>query len=366
MDALDSVLKIEERLVAKATQYGLPIGGTFELLPLCNMNCDMCYIRLNREEMNQRGRLRTVQEWLELAKELKQAGTLFILLTGGEPFLYPYFKELYRGLKELGMIITINTNGTLINEEMAQFLSQDKPRRINVTLYGASNETYEKLCHYPNGYDKTIEGIQLLKKYHLDIKLNGTLVPENQHEVDEMIAFAKEMDLYLKIDTYMFPCSRKKIHPFKQSARLSAIDAAKHSVAIKKKMDSKEYQDYQKYMLDKSHYISQNDDCSLNCRAGKSSFWITWDGYLTPCVFMDEPAIDVFSQPFLVSWEELKEKAKTLHLPVSCQNCSKRGICQVCGACAYCENGNFDEQPHYMCEYIETILEELEKDDEKN
>ena len=45
MDALDSVTKIEERIVIKATQANIPLGGTFELTPLCNMNCDMCFIR---------------------------------------------------------------------------------------------------------------------------------------------------------------------------------------------------------------------------------------------------------------------------------------------------------------------------------
>lgn len=363
MDALDSILKIEERLVSKATLCRIPIGGTFELLPLCNMNCEMCYIRLSVDEMAQRGRIRLVDEWLDMARQMKEAGTLFVLITGGEPFLYPQFKELYRGLKQLGMIITINTNGTLITEELAQFLSEDKPRRINVTLYGASNETYEKLCHYPNGFDRTIAGIELLKKYHLDIKLNGTLVPENAHEVDQMIAFARKHDLYLKIDTYMFPSSRKKIHPFPQQARLSAFDAAKKCVEIKKKMDVDEYVKYQNYMLTASREI--NRDCSLNCRAAKSSFWITWDGYLTPCVFMDEPAIDVFKHGFKASWEQLVHQERHLHLPSACGQCDKRKVCQICGACAYCENGNLDDRPTYMCNYIDAIIEELEKDNEE-
>lgn len=365
MDALDSILKIEERLVAKATNKNIPIGGTFELLPLCNMNCDMCYIRLSKEQMQQVGQIKTADQWLELAKEMKQAGTIFILLTGGEPLLYPEFKKLYTGLKKLGMIITINTNGTLITEDIAAFLSKDKPRRINITLYGASDETYSKLCHNPKGFTQTIKGIKLLQKYNLDIKLNGTLVPQNQNDMPKLLELAKELDLYLKIDTYIFPSSRKRIRPFLPDSRLSAKQAALQSLKIKKKTYTKEkFQQYQKHML--NHPKPNIHDCSLNCRAGKSSFWISWDGYLSPCVFIDQPAINVFNEGFLPSWNQLITQTKQLHLPPDCIKCDNYEICQVCGASVYLENNNYDDKPQYMCTYTKTILEELKNMENNN
>ena len=77
------------------------------------------------------------------------------LLTGGEPLLFPGFKELYIELQKMGMILTINTNGTLIDEEWADFFQKYKPRRMNITLYGADDQAYEQLCHYPGGFQKT-------------------------------------------------------------------------------------------------------------------------------------------------------------------------------------------------------------------
>lgn len=62
--------------------------GVLELLPLCNLNCDMCYVRMSREEMEEVGRLRTMEEWTKTAEDMMKAGTLFVLLTGGEPLLY--------------------------------------------------------------------------------------------------------------------------------------------------------------------------------------------------------------------------------------------------------------------------------------
>lgn len=369
MDALDSVLKIEERLVAKATLANIPIGGTFELLPLCNMNCEMCFIRLDKKEMESISPLKSANQWLELAKEMKRAGTLFVLLTGGEPFLYPEFKKVYKGLRNLGMIITINSNGTLINEEIAEFLEKDKPRRVNITLYGASNETYNKLCHNPYGFDQTMRGIELLKKHHIDIKLNGTLVPENEHEASKLIEIANKLELPIKIDTYIYPSNRKKIHTFNPSTRLSAVDAAKKSLEIKLKQNGEEeFNHYKHFMLTNCNKEITSSNDALNCRAGKSSFWITWDGYMTPCVFMDQPSINVFNTGFDASWKQLVEMTQQLHLPKSCMSCQNKDVCQICGACAYCENGNLDDKPEYMCAYTQEILKELmgEISNEKN
>ena len=165
MDLFDTNTTFERQLFAKAARNCIPLYGVLELLPLCNLNCDMCYVHLSKQEMQSQGRLRSLDEWISLAKQMKDAGTLFLLLTGGEPLLFHQFKELYCALKDMGMILTLNTNGTLINEEWAEFFAKNKPRRINITLYGSKNETYENLCHMKDGFDKTIRGIELLKKY---------------------------------------------------------------------------------------------------------------------------------------------------------------------------------------------------------
>ena len=130
MEHLEGATTAERALIERASEQRLPINGSIELLPLCNMNCGMCYVRLSREEMERQGRLRTAEEWLSVARQLKDAGTLFLLLTGGEPLIYPAFKQLYTALRALGFLITINTNGTLIDEDWAAFFGQHKPRRL--------------------------------------------------------------------------------------------------------------------------------------------------------------------------------------------------------------------------------------------
>ena len=119
---------------------------------------------------------------MRITEGMQKAGVVFMLLTGGEPLLYPGFRELYLKLQELGMILTVNTNGTLIDEEWAAFFGAHRPRRINITLYGASEKTYRELCRF-EGYEKTVRAIKLLRAHGVDVKINGSVVKENVHDM---------------------------------------------------------------------------------------------------------------------------------------------------------------------------------------
>ena len=86
MNNLPVVPTVTEYLYRKATSAGMPFSGTFELTPVCNMDCKMCYIRLSRETQEKIAPLANAERWLKLAEEARDAGMLYLLLTGGEPF----------------------------------------------------------------------------------------------------------------------------------------------------------------------------------------------------------------------------------------------------------------------------------------
>lgn len=109
--------QITEYIFHKATVEHRPISGTFELSPICNYNCRMCYVHQSEEKLRKQGKkVKPPRFWLDLAKQAKKEGMLYLLLTGGEPFLYDGFWELYSELVKMGFVISINSNGSLINE----------------------------------------------------------------------------------------------------------------------------------------------------------------------------------------------------------------------------------------------------------
>ena len=95
---------VEQFYIENARKKRIPINGSMELLPLCNLNCRMCYVRLTVEEVHALGGLQAADKWIALGRQMKDAGVLFLLLTGGEPLLFPDFRKLYLELRKMGFI----------------------------------------------------------------------------------------------------------------------------------------------------------------------------------------------------------------------------------------------------------------------
>lgn len=353
---------MEKMMVEKANRNHIPLSGSFELLPMCNMSCRMCYLKLSREETERMGGLRSMREWLSLAQEMAEAGTLFLLLTGGEPLLYPDFQPLYTALRNMGFIITINTNGTLLDEKMADFLAENKPRRVNVTLYGASNDTYHKICGNPNGYTQTIRAIHLLKEREIATKLNLTLVPENLNELERFHEIAAELELPMDVNTYVVPACRERENPFPQETRLGPDVAAQAYVKMLELQLGDKFGSHVQQRLQELKSFSQNRmpaamGAGMRCRAGRSTAWISWQGDLIPCSFMNEPRINVFENGFQRSWDKFLPMIEQIVLPTECSNCDLRCLCPACAAFGKSDTGSVSGKPEYLCRYTMHIVE---------
>ena len=352
---------LAEYLHNRADIKGIPLSGTFELTPVCNMSCNMCYVRKTPEELVQSGkRLQTVEEWIALAEQMLEQGTLFLLLTGGEPFTYPGFRELYTKLRNMGFVVSINSNATLIDKDIVDWLSQNPPHRINITLYGASNETYDRLCHNPKGFTQVTHAIEMLQDRGLNVKLNCSVTPDNVGDLEKIIAYSDERKLVLQATSYMFPPLRRDEDSIGRNARFDAENCAYVESRIRYLQFGAE---------DLSNYCQsveqvrplENDaffDCEgdqVRCRAGKSSFWITWDGRMLLCAMMDKPYYEPFVEGFAESWKKLREETGKIRLPSECAACEAKEVCRSCAAMVYTETGTYDKKPQYRCDLLKAV-----------
>ena len=362
MDLMQDGTTVEKLLFEKAGKEGIPLYGVLELLPLCNMKCEMCYVRMDYENMIQKGKLCTIQEWIQLAKEMKKEGTLFILLTGGEPLLYKGFKELYLELQKMGMIVTINTNGTLIDEEWASFFGSHRPRRINITLYGGGEETYDTLCHYKKGFEQTLRGIKLLQKNNVDVKLNGSLAKGNMDDWEKILDIGEELGIPVRMDTYMYPMLRERKCPYNKQVRMSPDEAADLRVKIlQREMGEEIFRQSIDYNLYKVLNIEEGEEVpgKMKCKAGKSSFVIAWNGQMRPCVVLEHPSISVLETGFKIAWEKIVKETECIYTSPKCSACKYRAVCNTCAASALAETGNEHEVPEYLCEYTMKTIQNM-------
>ena len=354
-------LQIIEHMHRRAVAQGIPLSGTFELTPLCSMACKMCYVRMSPEELAATGkRLRTADEWLALAREAKEQGMLLLLLTGGEPFLYPEFRRLYTELRQMGFVISINSNATLITEETVAWLKENPPQRINITLYGASDATYARLCGHPTGFTQVTRAIELLRDAGISVKLNCSVTPENVCDLEDIIAYSDKHKLVLQATSYMFPPLRRDAESVGRNARFAAEECARTEVKIRRlQYGAENLREYCKAI--ESHQPVDTPLCAdcegegLQCRAGKSAFWVTWDGRMTPCGMVNEPAVFPFGQGFADAWQSLRAQTAALHLPPECAGCDAKHYCHTCAAMCYTETGRYDCKPQYRCDLMRAV-----------
>lgn len=361
---------IRRMLHQKAFVRRIPINGAFELTPCCNLNCKMCYIRMSEAELQERGTLRSAEEWIALGRECVEAGMLFLLITGGEPMMHREFREIYTKLHEMGLIITLNTNGTMLTEEYVNWLKQHPPAKVNITLYGSSNETYARLCGHPTGYDAALRGLKLLMDAGIYVNINSSFTPENIADMEDIFEVARCHDLPITGACYMFPPVRSaKEGVFaEEHVRFTPEEAGRaraHAERLKLDQDviEKMAEQIKKGVFEP---VADTEDCvrtrdsHMNCVAAKSSFWVTWKGEMTPCGMMNAPVVHPFENGFLKEWKKLGQLTDVICLPDACGSCEMRDACMICGALSMAEgHGDSTIKPEYLCQMTEAYLKEF-------
>ena len=353
---------ISTYLHSKGRRLGLPIGGNFELTARCNFDCPMCYVHLKQEDIDAQGRELTAQQWIDIAQQARDQGMIFALLTGGEPFVRKDFFEIYSAMKKMGLLISINSNGSMLTGEILQKLIEDPPFRINISLYGGSNETYRHMCGQ-DAFDRVAENIRAVKEAGIDVRVNVSITPYNRQDLAVICKKAEELGVHVKLASYMYPSIRVNGGKYGYGDRLSPEEAAKAAVEWDRiRFPAEEFAQRARAMHDLS--LVEETDCAadldegVGCRAGSTSFWMTWDGRMLPCGMMPGPVTYPLETGFRAAWEQLRTKTKELRMPAKCGSCPKRGGCPVCAAVCVTETGRFDGVPEYVCWYTENVMEE--------
>lgn len=341
---------IRRTLARRCALRAIPVSGIFELTPRCNLQCKMCYVRLTPAQMAPIGRELTAAQWLALARDARDAGLVFLLITGGEPTLRADFTEIYEGLATMGLSLSINTNGTLLPPALRELWHRLPPAQVNVTLYGADREDYAALCGDPTAFDRVVENLRWLQQEGILIHLNTTIVPTNVRSWQRIRDFAGTLGLELRMTSYCFPPLRRP--DCREFLRLSPEQAAELTV---RDILCREGPDAIRLRAANLDAPPRAAGCDLDsgeamcCMAGRSQFWVTWDGRMTPCGMLSSPEARPLAQGFGPAWEQLNAQTLQIRLCPDCVSCEERRTCMNCAAVTWTETGRFDGRPEYMC-----------------
>lgn len=321
----------------KSYDNKVPFKGGFELTPRCNFNCNMCYVHLQPDEIPAVGRELSTDEWVQLGREAQKAGTIELTLTGGEPFIRPDFREIYEALHDMGFLIQIFSNGSLLDEATMAWLMKRPPRAMRFTLYGAGNETYERVCGIRNGYDRVKRSIDLVRKSGIPLYLAATVTKENEKELPRIYQFAAENRLNVTHTSVL-------INP----VRGASANAKEHQAEQKLPPPEiiKRIREYGKGKYPRKPCT----DFLKVCTSYRCGYWITWNGQMQLCTFLTEPAVPVRPKNFAQSWHEMQDAVSALRQPAECESCLYETYCDRCPGILYAEAGENGKITPEYCE----------------
>ena len=319
--------KVNFFLQKKARQTDTPYRGHFELTPLCNLNCKMCYVHLNIDQMNGR-RLLLANEWADLIKQSIDAGMIKATLSGGECLTYPWFDEVFLLLKSRSIITTVLTNAVLLDNEKIRFFQKHLPGKIQISLYGSSDNAYEKVTG-KRVFSTVLNNIIAAKEANLPIKISITPSRYMLDDFEDIIKLINEINVPFAINIGLMT-------PRPGTGR----DTVEHDISVDDYIEIIKYNRVLQNKNPEPTVVASRPDITdfeyvnkgLKCGAGRSTFSINWFGVMNPCTQMSSIAANPLEKGFLSSWKLINEEVKVYPRFTACANCTYNSVCDFCAA----------------------------------
>jgi MoaA/NifB/PqqE/SkfB family radical SAM enzyme len=324
-----------------AIKKGYLPSATFELTAFCTLKCPMCYVRIDKERADVLGRRPcTGKEWIDLARQFRDQGGMFLLLTGGEAMLRPDFPEIYTEISKMGLYITLFTNGTTVDDRMLEVLEKRPPAMVGITLYGASEETYRKFGGSEGSFQRAVDGLdRLLTISNLVIDVRFTACNENYKDFKAVYELVANRNKLISFDVGSCAPVRGAVSDARK-LRLSN-EQLKEVNGLIKEISKPILEEYEKLKdgngnnkeKEQSDYILKlnfPDERGLLCKGGKNSVYIAWDGRMYPCDMASYPYTFPLEQGFNKAAEDIRHQIDALLLPERCITCFNKNVICTC------------------------------------
>src|SRR6266571_4150344 len=317
----------------------LPLSGSFELTFKCNLRCVHCYIPdySGRNEMS-------TEEIKRILSEAADEGCVWMLLTGGEILCRSDFPEIYLHAKRQGFLLTLFSNGTLLDERIADLLAEDPPFGIEITLYGLSDATYLKTTGFPRPFTRVRRAIDLMLERRLPLSLKAVAMEPLRGEIEKMAAFCDSLGVRFRYDAIVHGRLDGSLAP-------TQVRSSPDTVVEYDATDPERFAEWLKFY---KQYVkpTRPSPYLMSCGAGVNSFHVTPQGLLLSCEALPLLGYDLRRGSFREGWygvvADIRERrAEVFNV---CAACELKALCDRCPATALLETGSPDGWIPYYCE----------------
>lgn len=306
-----------------------PTQMNVEITHDCNLRCRHCYL-----EHEDEGNELTRSEWSDVFDQATALGCFFIAFTGGEVLCREDFFEIVRCAREKGIFYHFQTNGSLVDEEVADVFRDLNPTKVEVSIYGASARSHDRITGVPGSFDKTVSAIRLLRQREMRVTVKTTVISLNWQETPEIRELALSLGAGFQPDPVVMP----GVHGSDTPASFRMSD-----------------DEFKQYMVREGWHLEPDDEVSraireldtperrVVCSAATSRCAISPSGDVYPCVLWRTPCGNVRKDRLADIWngpEMQRCRRMELDLLHFCSNCDIIGTCVRCAALAYLEEGD--------------------------
>lgn len=323
----------------------LPVAGSFELTLRCNLACGHCYTRFPAAADSEL----PTDSVKRVLDKLADAGVLLLLLTGGEIFTRTDFRAIYSHAKQCGFLLTLYTNATLATEDLAGFLADAPPRRIEVSVYGGTRETYEAVTHVTGSFARFRRGVELLLDARLPVSFKTMVLKSNAHEFGALKSWAGELGRPFRWDAIVHPRLDGGLEP--AAERIGPDEIARLQPATAEAADELR-------ALRERARATPPDERLFKCGAGTKTFHVDPRGFIHPCMMWRQNPYDLL-EGAVAEWKAVVAALRAENTPPDsqCRGCESRFFCACCAAASLAETGEAGAVTDYYCQ----ICREREK-----
>ena len=328
----------------RAVRERVPISGILELTSRCNLKCVHCYLGPQEEQRKKRDLEMSTEEVKDAIDQIVASGCLYLVITGGDPMVRKDFPEIYRYAKEQGLVVTVFCDGVLVTDRIVRLFQDYPPFNVDVSVYGATPETYEKVTRIQGSFPKFLRGIDRLVQGGIRFSLKTVLMTINKHELAAMRRAAERLGVRFRVDSAIFPCLPNHGHE-PLDLRVEPSEAVELELSDPDQV--RQWIDY----ADRHKDLPASEQL-YTCGAGVTNFYIDPQGFASPCLMTTQYRHSLAERSFAGLWanELVQLRRKKPREGYTCNSCEMKVVCTGCPAFNYQENGHEDVKSQYVCE----------------
>jgi AdoMet-dependent heme synthase len=313
---------------AKALRLRIPLGAHLDLTYRCNERCVHCYL-----DHDDHGEM-TTGEILDVLDQLAAAGTLFLILSGGEIFLRRDLFTIIEHARRLTFSVKLKTNAVMVRRKKAQRLAALGVDAVEISLYSHRPEVHDAITKLPGSFERTLEGARLLKASGLRVSFANVVMKQNAGDYHGVQALAAEEGIGYNVDATITPAMDGD-----RGLLALDVDGATRAAIYRDPCIVGSVEDF---CAPPVGPLSAGDALdTIPCSAGHTAVYISPYGDVYPCVQFPLACGSVRRQRFAEIWRESPQlaavRAITLHDIEGCSSCTHGGSCTRCPGLAYLE-----------------------------